>query len=44
MPPPPTLSQKLVLALVLIVSLAALAFAVLAPGFTLDNGLVYRGF
>jgi hypothetical protein len=44
MPRPPTIIEKLVLALVVIVSLAALAFTMLVPGFSLDNGLVYRGF
>jgi hypothetical protein len=33
-----------VLALVVIVSLTALALTFLAPGFRLDNGLVYGGF
>jgi hypothetical protein len=36
--------EKLALALVVILSLAALAFTILAPGFSLNNGLVYRGF
>jgi hypothetical protein len=36
--------EKLVLALVVILSLAALAVTRLAPGFSWDNGLVYRGF
>jgi hypothetical protein len=33
-----------VLALVVAVSLTALAVSFLAPGFQLDNGLVYGGF
>jgi len=32
------------LLLVVIVSLAAVAFTYLAPGFSVDNGLVYGGF
>jgi hypothetical protein len=42
--PPSTTIEKLVLALVLILSLAALAFTWLAPGFSFDYGSVYGGF
>jgi hypothetical protein len=35
---------KRVLALVIVLSVAALALTMLAPGFLLDNGLVYGGF
>lgn len=38
------LSGRLAGALVVVLALAALAIALLAPGFWLDNGLVYGGF
>jgi hypothetical protein len=37
-------SKTLTLAFVVILSLMALAFTMLAPGFRFDNGLVYGGF
>jgi hypothetical protein len=40
----PGFVDRLVLALVVVVSLAALGLTFLAPGFRLDNGLVYGGF
>jgi hypothetical protein len=39
-----TAVEKFVLALVVILSLVALALTMLAPGFGIDNGLVYGGF
>lgn len=44
MPTPPTHISRVVLILVVLLSLAALALALLAPGFALDNALVYGGF
>ena len=44
MPLPSTNLNKLVLAAVIALALVALAFTVLAPGFSLDSALVYRGF
>jgi hypothetical protein len=44
MPNRPSVIKTLTLGLVVILSLAALALTVLAPGFMVDNGLVYGGF
>lgn len=44
MPPPPTVFEKLALALVVLLALIALAFTVLTPGYSLDLGVVYQGF
>jgi hypothetical protein len=44
MPLPSTVFEKIVLAAVVIVSLAALAFTVLAPAYSVDSTLVYQGF
>jgi hypothetical protein len=39
-----TPAEKTLLAFVVMLSLTALALSLLAPGFSLDNGLVYGGF
>ena len=44
MPALQTADERVVITVVVILSLAALAFTWLAPGFSLDNGLVYGGF
>jgi hypothetical protein len=44
MTPPSTTINKIVLTLAIILLLAALAIAMLAPGFSCDNGLVYGAF
>ena len=44
MPPSRVRSFPLALAVVVGLSLVALAFSFLAPGFSLDNGLIYGGF
>jgi hypothetical protein len=36
--------EKAIVALVVILSVSVLVLSVLAPGFSLDNGLVYGGF
>jgi len=36
--------EKLTLALLVLLSLAAILLALLTPGFALDNTLVYQGF
>ena len=41
---PPKVSEKVVLAIVVILSLAALVFTVLAPSYSVDSTLVYQGF
>ncbi len=40
----PNLNQKLILALIVAVSLAALTLSALAPGFSLDVTVVYGAF
>jgi hypothetical protein len=42
--PPPVIRPRIVLAAAIGLSLIALALTFLAPGFSLDNGLVYGGF
>jgi hypothetical protein len=44
MPTRSSVIKTLTLGLVVILSLAALALTMLAPGFQFDNGLVYKGF
>jgi hypothetical protein len=41
---PQTTSGRLSLVFIVILALAALAVTILAPGFWLDNGLVYGAF
>lgn len=41
---PPKITEKIAIIAVVILSLVALAFVLLAPGFSLDNTLVYGGF
>jgi hypothetical protein len=44
MPLPRTVGKKVVLALVVILSLTALALTIVMPSFGIDNELVYGGF